>query len=140
MVNQPIKGINIVTKGDFHNLENFLATIEGDSIYQQLDGFAQEGVAALAAATPEETGRTASDWSYEIVRPAVIGGTEGNNWDIYWTNGDIDDQGTPIVILLRYGHGTREGGYVQGRDFITPAMEPLFQAIADNVWGAVQSA
>lgn len=140
MVNQRVGGISIVTSSDFHLLDDFLATIEGDTIFEQLDGFANEGVQALAAATPEETGRAASSWSYEIVRPAGVTGTAGNTWEINWTNSDIDDQGTPIVILLRYGHGTYEGGYVAGRDFITPAMEPLFDQIANNVWEAVQSA
>lgn len=140
MTQYATKGISIVTSGDFHLLEDFLATIQGDSIYAQLDIFAQEGVSALAAATPEETDKAASSWSYEIIRASTLGGFATNTWEIYWTNNDIDDEGTPIVILLRYGHGTREGGYVQGRDFITPAIEPVFDTIADNVWEAVQSA
>lgn len=97
-----------------------------------MDVYAQRGVAALAAATPTETGVTAASWSYEIER-------NGSDVTIWWTNTHLDSAGTPIVVMLQFGHGTGTGGYVQGRDFINPAIEPIFNEIADAVWREVNS-
>lgn len=124
--------IIIESKGDFKNTEKFLRKISKGDIFRSLDKYGQEGVAALSAATPAESGATAAAWSYEV--------TKGRGqYSISWTNGHIVG-GVPVVILLQYGHGTGTGGYVQGRDFINPALKPIFDRIASDVWKAVTSA
>lgn len=125
--------IEITSTGSFTNTTKFLSFLQSGRIFDALEGYAERGVAALAAATPEDTGKTAASWSYEIVK-------SGGTYSIYWTNSDMDEDGTPIVILLQYGHGTGTGGYVQGRNFILPAIVPIFDQISDDVWKAVQSA
>ncbi len=122
----------ISSKGSFKNTEKFLQTMSKGDIFRSLDKYGQEGVAALSAATPAESGATAAAWSYEV--------TKGRGqYSISWTNGHIVG-GVPVVILLQYGHGTGTGGYVQGRDFINPALKPIFDRIASDVWKAVTSA
>lgn len=122
----------ISSKGSFKNTEKFLQTMSKGDIFRSLDKYGQEGVAALSAATPAESGATAAAWSYEV--------TKGRGQQsISWTNGHIVG-GVPVVILLQYGHGTGTGGYVQGRDFINPALKPIFDRIASDVWKAVTSA
>jgi hypothetical protein len=118
--------------GSFKNTESFLRKMRNEDMFQSLDRFAREGVAALANATPVDSGITAASWSYEIQKSR-------GSYSITWTNDYMVD-GRPIVILLQYGHGTGTGGYVQGRDFINPAIRPVFDRIADNVWKAVTSA
>lgn len=124
--------IEFKSTGSFKKTESFLAKIKGGGIYQILDSYGRAGVAALASATPEESGASASSWGYEIVKSA-------GKYSIYWTNSHTVS-GIPVVILLQYGHGTGTGGYVQGRDFINPAIRPIFDKIADGVWKAVTSA
>ena len=122
----------ISSKGSFKNTEKFLQSMSKGDIFRSLDKYGQEGVAALSAATPAESGATAAAWSYEV--------TKGRGqYSISWTNGHIVG-GVPVVILLQYGHGTGTGGYVQGRDFINPALKTIFDKIADDVWKAVTSA
>jgi hypothetical protein len=87
------------------------------------------GVNALAAATPVKTGITASSWGYKIV-------TEEGSTRIVWTNSNVV-KGQQVAILLQYGHGTRNGGYVVGRDYINPALQPIFDDIAKNAWKEV---
>ncbi len=124
--------ITIESKGSFSNTESFLKTMSGDSIYAQLENYAQQGVFALSDATPKDTGNTSEGWSYAIDR-------EGKATTISWSN-DRMTEGVPVVILLQYGHATGTGGFVQGKDFINPAIMPIFDDIADNVWKAVKSA
>ena len=122
----------ISSKGSFKNTEKFLQSMSKGDMFRSLDKYGQEGVAALSAATPVESGATAAAWSYEV--------TKGRGqYSISWTNGHIVG-GVPVVILLQYGHGTGTGGYVQGRDFINPALKPIFDRIASDVWKAVTSA
>jgi hypothetical protein len=102
-------------------------------IFKALDGYARRGVEALSAATPQETGQTAASWNYEIEK-------NGRSVTIWWTNNHLDDAGTPIAIMLQFGHGTGTGGYVQGRDYINPAIQPIFDQIADAVWREVTAA
>ena len=125
--------IQIKSTGSFDKTTKFLEFLSSGRIFNSLEPYAQRGVAALESATPERSGRTASSWSYEIVK-------SGGTYSIYWTNSDMDDEGTPVVILLQYGHGTGTGGYVQGRNFILPAIVPIFDEISNDVWKAVQSA
>jgi hypothetical protein len=104
---------------------------KGDHL-RNLDMYGREGVNALKSATPIDSAETAASWNYKIER-------SGRSVSIAWTNTNVVD-GTPLIILLQYGHGTGTGGYVQGRDIINPAMRPIFNKIADNVWKAVTSA
>lgn len=123
----------ITTTGSFSKTDRFLSRISKGDIYQSLTSYAERGVEALSSATPQRTGQTASSWNYEINR-------DGGNVTIWWTNTDVDEDGTPIAILLQFGHGTGTGGYVQGRDYINPAIQPIFDQIADEVWKEVTSA
>ena len=122
----------IASKGSFKNTEKFLQSMSKGDIFRSLDKYGQEGVAALSAATPAESGATAAAWSYEVAKGR-------GQYSISWTNGHIVG-GVPVVILLQYGHGTGTGGYVQGRDFINPALKSIFDRIASDVWKAVTSA
>jgi len=118
--------------GSFKNLEKFLKAMQKLSIKQIAEKQAQRGVQALIARTPRESGLAASSWSYEIVQ-------NGSSVIIRWLNSDIEN-GFPVAIALQYGYGTGTGGYVQGRDYINPAMRPVFDSIANEVWKAVTSA
>jgi hypothetical protein len=107
-----------------------LKNSRGD-FFRGLDGLAQRGVDALESATPRDTGLAAGSWTYNISR------TRGT-LTISWNNTDVET-GFPVAIMLQYGYGTGTGGYVQGRDYINPAMKPIFDEIADKVWKAVTS-
>lgn len=124
--------ISYTSTGDFKNLERFLKRMTEHDIFAALDKYGQEGVTALSAATPKDTTNTAGSWSYEILR-------DGKSYSIIWSNGNVVD-GRPVAILLQYGHGTRTGGYVSGRDYINPALQPIFDRIANDVWKEVTSA
>lgn len=97
-----------------------------------LDKYGREGVAALASATPIDTGVTANSWYYEINR-------QNGSVSIEFKNSNINN-GVPIAIILQYGHATGNGGWVQGRDYINPAIQPIFDTIADNAWREVTKA
>lgn len=118
--------------GDFKNTERFLRKMGTADLTAALKSLAQEGVRALSAATPVDSGLTADSWGYEIRRSK-------NSSSITWTNTHIVS-GAPIAIMLQYGHGTGTGGYVKGRDYINPAIRPIFDKIADEAWKVVTSA
>ena len=101
-------------------------------MFNRLDSLAKEGVNALSAMTPKDSGQTASSWGYLI-------SSSRSSWTISWTNTSVN-QGVNIAVILQYGHGTGTGGYVQGIDYINPAIRPIFDRIADDVWKAVTSA
>lgn len=124
--------ISFVTTRSGKRTEDFLRKLQDGDIYKSLDTEAQKGVAALASAVPQESGLAADSWSYEIER-------SGSSVTIKWLNTDVEN-GFPVAIMLQYGYGTGTGGYVQGRDYINPAMKPIFDSIADRVWKAVTSA
>ena len=124
--------ISFTVSGSFKRTESFLRKVVKLDIMGVLNASGKEGVAALSSATPKETGRAATSWGYETSR-------KGGLYTITWTNNDIEN-GFPVVIMLQYGHGTGTGGFVQGQDFINPAMRPIFDRIADKVWKAVTSA
>lgn len=124
--------IVVETKGNFKRTEKFLDLMSKSEIYSSLEKYAREGLAALVSATPLDSGKTAAAWGYEV---KVTRGSAS----ISWTNSHIVN-GVPIAIILQYGHGTRNGGYVQGRDYINPALMPVFDRIADDVWKKVTSA
>ena len=124
--------ITIESKGSFKKTESFLASLSKQSIPRTLEKYARQGVSALESSTPEESGLTATSWDYEIT-------SSRGSYSIVWTNDNIVD-GVPVAILLQYGHGTGTGGYVQGKDFINPAIKPIFDQIAQDVWKAVTNA
>jgi hypothetical protein len=117
--------------GNFNNTEKLFANSKKLDVKRILERYGREGVSALSIATPKDTGETANSWDYEI----AIG---KGSYTISWTNSNIND-GVPIVILIQYGHGTNGGGYVEGRDFINPAIGPIFDKIADNLWKEVSN-
>ncbi len=113
--------ITTTHRGTWAATQKFLSTMKDGNIYATLSKFGDVGVAALAAATPTESGVTAAAWYYEIVQ-------RKGYYSIRWRNSHLVD-GRPIAILLQYGHGTRQGGYVEGRDYIMPAIRPVFDQI-----------
>lgn len=113
--------------GTFDHIMRFFNRTLSKEAFAVLDEAAQQGVVALEEATPKDSGVTSGSWGYEII-------TDGTGTSIFWTNTSVTYQGDPIVILLHYGHGTGTGGYVQGRDFINPAIRPIFDNISDVVW------
>ena len=119
-------------RGNFNKTTKFLTKAENLNLEQILQKYGDLGVQALASATPVDTGKTADHWSYE-----VEGGP--NESSIVWTN-DNTNEGVNIAIILHYGHGTGTGGYVEGRGYITPAIRPIFDQIANAAWKEVTSA
>ena len=124
-----IEMITVESKGNFDNTEKLLKRIKSRDYLKVLDKFGQQGVTALSGATPTRSGKTASSWDYEVL-------VSGGGVTLQWTNSNINN-GVSIAIILQYGHGTRNGGYVVGRDYINPAMRPLFDKMADEAWKAV---
>lgn len=116
--------------GNFSKTEKFFERCKNLFKLGILDKYGREGVNALSMATPVDSGKTASSWRYEVIN------TNGN-LSIGWVNDEVTSEGTPIAVLIQYGHGTRNGGYVQGRDFINPAIKPVFDKIADELWKEV---
>ena len=116
-------------RGDFSKTFRYLGKAKDAVKIGDLDKYGREGVAALASATPIDTGRTADSWEYKIERTKDTVSISFNNTNI--------QNGVPIAILLQYGHGTGTGGWVQGRDYINPAIQPIFDKIADNAWREV---
>nr|DAM84628.1 MAG TPA: type I neck protein [Caudoviricetes sp.] len=121
--------IEMRQSGDFKKSLTFLTHLRTRNIRPILEKYGQKGVEALAEATPKATGKTAASWSYEIKM-------EKTGAVLSWKNANIVD-GVPIAVILQYGHGTRNGGYVQGVDYINPAMKPVFDAIRDELWKEV---
>ena len=121
--------ISFRQKGDFSKLTSFLERAKETVYLGDLNKYGRQGVAALASATPVDTGKTASSWSYKI---------ENNNGSvsISFENSNIQD-GVPIAIILQYGHGTRNGGWVEGYDYINPAVRPIFDELAKAAWKEV---
>ena len=116
-------------KGDFSKTIKFMENAKKAVRLADLDKYGQEGVVALASATPVDTGRTANSWYYEIV-------VKDGSAVITFYNSNIQN-GVPIAIILQYGHGTRNGGWVQGRDYINPAIQPIFDEIVNEAWREV---
>lgn len=121
--------ISFRQKGDFSRSMRFLERSKNVVRIGELDKYGRAGVAALASATPVESGETANSWYYEIVR------TNGSV-TIEFHNSNIQN-GVPIAVILQYGHGTGTGGWVQGRDYINPAIQPIFDNIANDAWREV---
>ena len=116
-------------KGDFSKLTRFLERAKETVRLGDLDKYGRQGVAALSSATPIDSGLTAESWYYEIQN------TKGSA-TITFYNSNVQN-GVPIAIVLQYGHGTRNGGWVQGRDYINPAIQPIFDEIVNEAWREV---
>ena len=121
--------ISFRQKGDFSKLTSFLEKAKESVKIGDLDKYGREGVAALSSATPIDSGKTANSWSYEITN-------KDRSVTISFNNSNIQN-GVPIAIILQYGHGTKNGGWVQGRDYINPAIQPVFDEIVDKAWREV---
>ena len=121
--------ISFRQKGDFSKLTSFLERAKESVKIGDLDKYGREGVAALSSATPIDSGKTANSWSYEITN-------KDGSVTISFNNSNIQN-GVPIAIILQYGHGTKNGGWVQGRDYINPAIQPVFDEIVDKAWREV---
>ena len=123
--------ITIRQEGNFSKLTNFFERCKGWIGMSNLDVYGRQGVEALSSATPIDSGETASSWSYEIVR-------RGNNSaSIIFHNTNCTPQGTPIAILIQYGHATKNGAWVEGIDYINPALRPVFENMASQIWREV---
>jgi hypothetical protein len=116
-------------KGDFSKTSRFLERAKEAVRLGDLDRYGREGVTALASATPVDTGLTANSWQYKIER-------SNGSVSISFHNTNIQN-GVPIAIILQYGHGTRNGGWVKGRDYINPAIQPIFDRLANEAWKEV---
>ena len=121
--------ISFRQKGDFSKTKRYLERVKSAARLSILDKYGRKGVAALASATPTETGKTASSWFYEISH-------NKGSATITFSNSNIN-KGVPIAIILQYGHGTGTGGWVEGRDYINPAIQPIFDEIANEAWREV---
>ncbi len=123
--------ISFRQRGDFSKLTRYLERAKEVARIGDLDKYGRQGVAALESATPKDTGLTSKSWKYEIKQSK-------GSVSISFYNTNIQN-GVPIAILLQYGHGTRNGGWVQGRDYINPAIQPIFDEIAKSAWKEVTS-
>lgn len=118
--------ITVRHEGSFNNIEQFFNRVLRRDYLNIISSYADRGVEALKAATPSDSGETADAWGYTI--------ETGNGITTVSFTNSHENQGVNIAILLIYGHGTRNGGYVQGNDFVTPALEPVFRDLADKMW------
>ena len=125
------KIISFSQKGNFKKTDKFLSRIIGKYYMHKIRYFGEKGVNALKSATPKDTGKTADAWFYEVRE-------ERGRLGIYWKNSNIND-GVNIAIILQYGHGTRNGGWVEGIDYVNPAIQPIFRQMADEAWKEVVS-
>lgn len=123
--------INITQTGDFNTTEEYLARLSQPDLASVLDRYGEMGVNALSNATPVDSGLTAASWYYTIE-------SRQGYYSIRWHNSNMQS-GLSIAVLIQYGHGTRNGGYVQGRDYIMPAIQPIFDQIAEEAWKEVTS-
>ena len=123
--------LTVRQKGDFAKLTRYLVKLDKTVKRADLNKYGNEGVAALASATPVDTGLTANSWYYEVERNRGSAAITFYNSNVH--------RGINIAIILQYGHGTGNGGWVEGRDYINPAIQPIFDKIADNAWKEVTS-
>lgn len=122
--------VTVRVKGDYRKANNFFEKAKNILKLGILDKYGAAGVEALSIATPKDSGVTASSWTYRIEH-------DRNGAKIIWSNTNTND-GEVIALLLQYGHGTGTGGYIMGRDYINPAMAPIFEKIADDAWREVK--
>lgn len=122
--------IKILSTGNYSKANTFLQKMLSFAKLSDFDKYGRQGVEALKAATPKDSGETAASWDYEIIR-------SNGSVKINWFNTHVED-GVPIAVILQYGHATRNGGYVQGRDYINPALKPVFDKIAEDSWKEIK--
>lgn len=122
-------GISAFSRGTFALTQAFLKRLEEQRYLRVLSKYGEIGVQALSEATPKDSGITASSWSYEVKM-------KDGNPGIFWSNSNVN-QGVNIAIILQYGHGTGTGGWVEGMDYINPALKPIFDKLIDDVWKEV---
>lgn len=127
------QSVTFKTQGNLKKTWRFLRFVSKRSYYERIEEYAKKGVVALTLATPIDSGETASSWDYKI-------NIDGQTTTVEWTNSSVTPDGIPIVILLQYGHATRNGGYVQGYDFINPALKPIFDQMVNDMWKEVRDA
>lgn len=125
--------ISVKHSGDFRKIERFLKKNQNISFNRYLKMYAQKGVEALAAATPKDTGLTADSWSYKIIK-------DENTTSIVWTNSNVVDGWYNVALMIQYGHGTATGVYVEGIDYINPALRSIFDELAEEIWKEVTTA
>jgi len=123
--------IKVRQRGDYSKVTRYLVRVQKGVSIRNLDKYGEQGVAALMSSTPVRTGLTANSWYYEIEQKQGI-------IRISFCNSNIQN-GVPIAIILQYGHGTRTGGWVEGRDYINPAIQPIFDEITKNAWKEVSN-
>lgn len=123
--------LSVDVTGDFGKTVNWFNRVNKAQYLQILDNYGVMGVEALASATPSETGLTSQSWSHQVIKT-------GSGYRIEWTNSHVE-KGVNIAILLDMGHGTRNGGYVEGRNYIVPALRDIFDQIAEETWKVVTS-
>lgn len=121
--------ISFKQKGDFSKLDRYFERLKETAKIGVLDKYGRQGVAALSSATPVESGLASQSWYYKIER-------NKNSARIIFLNSDIEN-GFPVAIMLQYGYGTGTGGWVEGRDYINPAIQPIFDKIANAAWKEV---
>ena len=124
--------ISVTSTGSFDKTVGFLESIRAQKMFANLERYGRIGVDALSRATPKDSGETASEWGYEVIRSKT-------GFEISWNNTSADDN-INVALILQYGHGTGTGGYVRGRDYINPAMRPIFDQILEDVWREVMNA
>ena len=124
-------GVSVTVKGDWHKTKGFLGFLIKKDFIKDLEVYGRQGVEALKAATPKDTGKTAESWDYEIHRSR-------GKVSIVWTNSNLANY-IPVALLIQYGHATGTGAYIEGIDYINPALKPIFDKIANSAWNAVTS-
>lgn len=122
--------IKIWQKGDFSKTFRFLNKLENYNFIDKLNRCGKKGTEALAAATPKDTGLTSQSWEYEVK-------STKDTVTVTFTNTNIQN-GVPIAVILQYGHATKNGYWVEGIDYINPALKPVFEEIADEIWEEVK--
>lgn len=121
--------VHLICPGSYKKTESYLENLQGNKFYVDFDHYGRMGVDALSSATPIDTGETAHSWGYEVKH-------EKDRHTIYWFNTHTHN-GVHIAIILQYGHGTGTGGWVDGQDYINPALRPLFDKMVDDIWRQV---
>lgn len=123
--------VSVKVLSDYKKTYDFLHRVQGSNKFRILEKYGAQGVAALKQATPKESGETANAWYYEIVN-------KPGYFSIHWLNYHIEEPGTiPVAAIIQYGHATRQGGYVKGKDYINPALKPIFDQIVSDLWREV---
>lgn len=123
--------IKFVHEGHFDSTKKFLKRMQENRFDAMIEQIAKAGVSALSSATPVDTGKTAASWGYEIEKSS-------NKIVVNFTNSNVN-HGVNIAVILQYGHGTKNGGFVQGRDYINPALQPIFDKLEEDMWKVVVS-